>query len=175
MIYFDVPKAASSTIRSHFFDNDLTLSLREPVRPIKNYTTFTFVRNPWDRFVSNWKMFTQKPYRKSQLESMVGSSEQSIGEFFDVIQNNRNHHWMPQSLYVPEEVGFVGRLESFTEDMERLHEMTGTRFVRSAFSEKLNPTHRLASYRDYFLGRDDLVDGLAEIYKVDIDRFKYSF
>lgn len=119
-IYYDVPKAASTTIRKKLGIGKLPhyTSLTDPELPYENYFQFSIVRNPWDRMLSNWKMFTTRPNRMKQLRSMTELNLSQFSQFVEFAVRTPNHHWQPQSLFVPENIDYVGRLEKFEEALK---------------------------------------------------------
>jgi len=175
-IYFDVPKAASTTLRATFFDNNNAYSMVNPVKELGHYYKFSFVRNPWGRMLSNWKMFTTQPFRMRQLAAMTEPNQElfaSLREFPNFVRfacDIPNHHWAPQTLYVPETVDFVGRLENFTEDFSVVSTRLGV--THSKEPPHLNRT-KPASYLDYYTA--ELRDLVGRYYADDIERFDFSF
>jgi len=169
IMYFDVPKCASTTIRYTLFGGNNSLSLTDPQRDIQTYLKFAFVRNPWNRMVSNWKMFTTVPFRIRQLKSMTSEDVSSFEDFVRFTTRKRNHHWQPQVLFLPEALDFVGRLESFEDDFRDLCSKIGTKPERVA---RENAIERLP-YWEYY--KPSLAELVAEIYSEDIARFGYKF
>lgn len=171
-IYFDVPKCASSTIRHFIFSGDNSYSLKDPKREISEYLKFTFVRNPWDRMVSNWKMFTTK--RIKQLRSMTDLDLSKFEDFADFAISHYNHHWLPQSLYLPEKLDFIGRLETFDEDFKQLLKLISWDFKEENIKriKKRGSTKHLP-YWEYYSPK--LVEKIGEYYKADIEKFNYEF
>jgi hypothetical protein len=169
LMYFDVPKSASTTIRKAFFDNKLSASMTNPQTKRGDYFKFAFVRNPWDRMVSNWKMFTTQPPRIDQLKSMTDADLSNFGDFVDFAIRKSNHHWQPQALYVPEDIDFLGKIETFGEDMGKLLELTHQPPLELG---RHNSTER-KKYQDYYT--PELVDVVGAFYQDDIKRFDYQF
>jgi hypothetical protein len=136
--------------------------------PAKRRFSFSFVRNPWDRAVSNWRMFTTQQFRIKQLESMGGRADMDFGEFLQFMMRHKNHHWLPQALYVPSHIDFVGRLETFQDDFALVISAIGAR----CSTRHLNKTDR-TDYREYY---DDATRRLvSRMYAIDVNRFGYSF
>jgi len=169
LIYYDIPKCASKTIRSELFNNDHDLSLTDPKNPLDRYVKFSFVRNPWDRMVSNWKMFTTVPWRIEQLRSMTTEDVSRFEEFVHFANRVRNHHWQPQSLFLPDELDFLGHLETFDEDYARLSEMIG---APPSQLEKSNTTKK-GLYWEYYT--PSALEVVSEMYAEDVRRFGYTF
>lgn len=169
LMYFDVPKAASTTIRHAFYQNRQSASMTNPRNSLESYFKFTFVRNPWDRMVSNWKMFTTSPKRILQLKSMTNKDLSRFDHFIDFAIHNANHHWQPQVLFIPENLDFIGKFEDFDEDMNKLLEILGREPLKF---DKRNTTKR-TKYQDYYT--PSLIDLVGNFYQSDIEKFGYQF
>ena len=169
LIYFSIPKCASSSIRLSFFNMERHFSMNNPKRRLKEYFRFTFVRNPWDRMVSNWKMFTTQPLRIKQLKSMTNKNLTDFKDFVEFAAHTKNHHWQPQVLYLPEDLDFIGRVETFNEDFSQLLSIIGKGGMKV---EHLNVNIR-KKYHEYYT--PSLIDLVGEMYSEDIQRFGYCF
>ncbi|MBE9061356.1 sulfotransferase family 2 domain-containing protein [cf. Phormidesmis sp. LEGE 11477] len=171
IIYYDIPKCASSTIRKLLFDNVNELSLNNPKDPLSEYFKFSFSRNPWDRIVSNWKMFTSQPMRIDQLKSMTDRDLSSFRDFVLFAKQVNNHHWQPQFRFLPDELDFLGKIENFEADFHTLCDVIQQSDIKPN-GLRLNSTTRLP-YRDYYTS--ETIEAVAEMYSEDIEMFKYSF
>ena len=172
LIYYDVPKAASSYIRKEFFDQDNDLSMRDPLLPLTDYFRFTVVRNPWDRMVSNFIFFCRSPHRllrKRQFESLHADPVADLAAFIEIAAQKPNHHWQPQSLYVPASVDYVAKMEDLTTAVSQICAQLGL---------PLKPVYRVntTDHDHYSLYYDDRTRArVAELYREDIERFGYQF
>lgn len=88
-----------------------------------NYFSFTFIRNPFSRVLSNWHMFTQQKKQMEKLSIIFNKDSKlvSFPEFIEKLPTNHNHHWNPQINYLPHldneiKVDFIGKLESINKD-----------------------------------------------------------
>jgi hypothetical protein len=169
-MYYDIPKCASSTIRSFFFDNDNGYSLVNPKEGHRSYLRFTFVRNPWDRMVSNWKMFTTQPFRIRQLRSMTDRDLSKFEDFVVFAGSTRNHHWLPQSVFLPGGTDFIGRLENFESDFKKLCQLVGCD-AGNVPHENSREKHR--HYTSFYTSA--LIERVADMYSDDIRQFGYAF
>ena len=79
------------------------------------YTKFTFIRNPYDKFISAWKFIDKvKPINQSLLE-FLQSKEQCDNSVY-------SHSFIPQSVHLMDERGeihmdYFGRFENLNEDL----------------------------------------------------------
>lgn len=177
-IYYDVPKSGSTTIRDIFFPHawpngskPCISSVLTPIYKNKKYTTFTFVRNPFDRIVSVWKHFTQRDYHIKQLKRSNIDIEKckDFNNFIEMIQLLDNHHWQPQSNFIPGDTQFIGKIETFDDDYTLLCKLLNRE------KKKLIHTNKTSRgpYTQYY--NDDLVQIVSEIYAGDLERFDYKF
>jgi len=120
-VYYDIPKCASTTIRNMLFGNDPKKCLPIEADIPDNYKTFTFVREPLDRIISAYKMFTTKPIHVEQLKQFIPTPESlSFDEFVSFTTRVNNHHWQSQYKFIEHErVDYIGRVES-VDDFNKL-------------------------------------------------------
>jgi len=171
LVYHDVPKAASSYIRREFFDDDNAFSMRNPTAG-RRYFSFTVVRNPWDRMVSNFVFFCRSEHRelrKRQFASLHAAPVADFAEFVEIAARRANHHWQPQDAYVPEGLDLVGRMEDLDDAVRRICSVVG---VAPKPVYRVNTTEH-EHYSRYY---DDATRRrVAEMYRRDIERFGYEF
>jgi hypothetical protein len=145
---------------------------------------FTFVRNPFDRLVSEYK------YRKLDVRH----------SFKDFVLNrlpsdeflNDTRHIVPQSRYLFDEneallVDFVGRFENLNQDFATICEALNfddrvlpyVNKTKRSYSVKDKVKRFLVSggeknsYRDYY--DQSLVKTVSRIYEEDLNNFNYDF
>ncbi len=85
-----------------------------------DYYSFSFKRDPIDRFMSNYRMFKQKKNRLLQLETITKTTHKNLKleRFIQIAQQFSNHHWLPQIQYIPIGSGkirldFLGDIKTF--------------------------------------------------------------
>jgi hypothetical protein len=176
-IYYDIPKNASSTIRAKLFGDPYPLphleSLRDPQDELSLYFKFAIIRNPWSRMVSNWRMFTSKPYRINQLKIMTSKDLTDFDHFCRFAVLHPNHHWQPQTLFLPDRLDFVGRVESMKEAFAVIASNV------EGFDPadlKVNQTSNSSDpkvYRNYYTKTSR--DIVSDFYCEDIEKFGYGF
>ena len=168
-IYYDIPKCASTTLRFLLFNNKKSYSMKNPKNDLDSYFKFAFVRNPWDRMVSNWKMFTSKKYFKRYIKSMTNIDLTSFEDFVKFSLENDNHHWQPQVSYLPDKPDYIGRFETFEKDLKYICNIIG---ISLENIEHKNKTDRDLYWKYYNNTTYDLV---SKFYSKDIERFGYTF
>lgn len=136
--------------------------------------TFAFVRNPWDRVVSQYSYRHRTGQEEhvgrdlsfdAWVRAVYGEQEKPVGAN-DVL-------FLPQSDWVTDEAGeylvdFVGRFERFEDDFQHVCDRIG---VTKSLPHK-NKSSR-GHYRTYYT--DETAGIVARYFAEDIDRFDYSF
>lgn len=159
----------------------------------ESYFKFSFVRNPWDRIISAWRMFETKSW--CQLDQSY-----SLSEFIDLVTDekidyhanyltkwqkeswqhsleNVRHHTLPAThpfygLVEDEKltVDFCGRFENLQSDFAKVTEKLG---VEIQLPHRLK-TDRSSNYQDYF--KDSaLIERIRDYYQKDCELFEYEF
>lgn len=178
IVYYDVPKAGSTTIRDILFPRawpngkaPCFNSIREKRQINKNYFTFTIVRNPYSRMVSLWKHFIGRDYHIKQLRRSGVSLDEckSFPEFIYMTRKLCNHHWQPQTKFVPEDVNYIGKLESFQESFDHICSLVN---LNKMHLPKVNNTQH-EHYTTYY--NDELIGIVTELYAADLERFNYTY
>ena len=186
-IFIHVPKAAGTSIaRSIYGINVGHRSLSDYAkiseRELAKYFTFTFVRNPWDRTVSEYNFVQQGGTKYVQpIENPIYKSH--YFKDFDTFVND----WLPSADLCQEDVVFAPQYwytrlngkdvaTDYTCKVENLND--GIDYLRQRLNismtiEKLNASQRNKNYRDYY--SPQTVDIVSRIYARDIDLFDYKF
>ena len=160
----------------HYTIKEIQQRLEEKV--FQEYFKFSFVRNPWDRFVSYvaWKA------DESGKLKWVRNAEPTQAEFYTALWGLlRDHvlgrpvhpHLVPQSDYVFDSngklgVNFVGRLENLENDWSKVCGHIG---VRVPLEKRMKSSHK--PYTHYYNLITRLLIWL--IYRRDIKQFGYSY
>jgi hypothetical protein len=132
---------------------------------------FTFVRNPWDKAVSQYTYMRTR----SDLRTFIGMQEDdSFSRYLALIQERQHVQWMPQTDFLYDIEGnllvdFIGRFERFAEDAQAV-------FARLGVQCDYLP-HSLRSSRSQYLDYYDeqARKVITRLYGSDIDAFEYSF
>lgn len=170
-IFIHIPKTGGSSIE-RFFGQDHGLPGTPPAhKNIQWYLNhkqsnnrlykFSFVRNPWDMFVSLYFFKVHSKYRKEELEGVT---------FFEYIKQY-DHKTQLSYLTVNGKimVDFIGRFERLQEDFYKVCDALN--IPRSDLPHIIKTTH--LPYREYYNTQARKI--IEEIYKEDIDYFGYEF
>jgi len=176
-VFLHIPRTGGNSIKSTLgikghlhqrasaFDRDI----------IRNYFSFSFTRNPWDRFVSCYFYLKaggmNEKYDARDREKFLDkySSFEGFVRNVDFCELFDQQHFKPQSEYLDRELSFIGRFEKIDRDFGDVCRKIG---VSGGRLPKKNSSRR-QSYRGYYNSRTKSI--IAEKYKDDIERFCYSF
>jgi len=126
-----------------------------------NYS-FTIVRNPYDRVISEWKWLHQRMKRNFTLDKVISMYE-----------NPNGAHFIPQWKYAYKNdvkiVDDVFKLENLIEAEEKLSDVFGIDVKFPVF----NKTEREKDYKTYF--NDDQLSRLKVVLQKDCELFGYEY
>lgn len=182
-VYVHIPKCAGNTVKSV-----LNISNHDhggiDQKYISDYFKFTFVRNPWDRFISayeyikggGWKQMNpdqdwDKPYCD------VLNSFNSLKEFARRPEVwTGMMHFRPQFDFVTIDkktdcLDFIGRVENLGNDLKFICEQIGCKYNHLPHINKSKKSHQ--HYKNYY--DDELKNIVDTVYSKDIEYFKYNF
>ena len=154
--------------------------IREEVgqKIFEEYYKFAFVRNPYDRCVS------QYVYMKGRrdLREFIGlDANDSFNRYLSLIQKKEHVQWIPQYKFIYDDNGrllvdFVGKLENFREDVYKVLDAINYRRkvlgVNTAMIPHLNKGKRRQYWRYYDDEDREMVEAL---YGKDLEIFGYRF
>lgn len=179
-IWFRVAKNGTRTLLRTLKNHDVPLDVehvfatRYPIRRFSAYYKFAVVRNPWDRLVSCW---FAKILRKNafNLESEHHEELKNFPAFVDFvasrdIENCDAHYASQSSLIDLNELDYLGRMETFEEDILHVFSRIG---VVSRGISVTNVSETRGHYAEYYT--DSLQKQVGKIYRKDIQIFGYSF
>ena len=141
-----------------------------------SYYKFTFVRNPWDRAVSDYFWLMNDQNIKDSFNNYLNKT----GKFKHVLnyvgtKHYRGEHVIPQSDFFSEEgtykMDFVGGFENFSADMNKVVKALGH---TENFNTHINKAVKKKAHysKIYSNSQRDMVD---KLYKKDIEQFGYTF
>ena len=176
LVWFRVAKVGSTTIRHALLDAGVTLDLEQhfginvPWLLTPGYLRAAFVRHPTERFVSGWR---QKVLRWNylQLSDELYEQSQDLAGFLDWFEQQDittcDPHFRLQSSLIPRhKIHFLGRMETFNEDVDRMFELIGSKRVEDHHRNKANPNPPEIS--------DANKRRIDRLYERDFKRFGYT-
>ena len=137
------------------------------------YYKFAFVRNPWDRIVSQFAYIQQRP----DLMDFLGmTSDTEFKAYLELIRRKEHVQWMPQVRFLLDQDGsmlvdHIGRLETFNEDCVKIFDALGV------YTDRL-PGHVNRSTRKPFssyYSDCESIDMVAKLFAEDINFLGYKF
>jgi hypothetical protein len=134
---------------------------------LKSYFKFCFVRNPWDRLVSEIFCPWMSPWFK---ELPVDQRIRRACELATTTNGIGNHLRLQQDFVDADglPMDFVGRFEHLDEDFDQLCRLLG---IEAALPHRNRSAHR--PYQEYY---DEQTQALAAAtYRRDIEAFQYQF
>jgi chondroitin 4-sulfotransferase 11 len=194
-IFVHIQKTAGSSIANVLSDIDGTESILYPhsfinainLEQYNEYFKFCFVRNPWDRLFSWYKMMLKKGVHNDFSDYLLNNSS-NFFEFLNltnVIYETYPLEWdgirpYPKSIsfnqldYITDNNGnilvdFIGRFESLNEDYNKVMEKIGITNLPLPHINKSTS----GEYK-YFYTESD-IEKVYKLYKKDIKYFNYTF
>ena len=135
------------------------------------YFKFTFVRNPWDKYVSEYKWYTNKKFRWPRKREKKFYRKMTFKEFLKKFDPDDAPHAFSYSQMIGDfkNFDFIGRFESIEEDFREICHSTGMPKCRLKHEHQIKGPH----YTEYY--DDEAKQIVAEKYARDIEYFGYEF
>lgn len=187
-IFIHIPKCAGTSVSQSLFGQPTgghstvrRYQLIYTPEEFKRYYKFTFVRNPWDRFVSTYhyleaggKFSSDKRWFDANFRP-YGSFRKVVLKWLTPSRAREGRLTCPQFHYLctfgsKPKVNFVGRFENLENDFETVCSHLG---IKARLPKMNRNPKRSSDYRSYY--DDDTINKIATIYKKDIEYFGYTF
>lgn len=135
---------------------------------VDRYFKFSFVRNPFDRFVSYCAFMTR------QHGAFERDPQATMRKILFELRPMDHVHFQPQYTLLVDADGalamdMIGRVETMQASYDAICERIG---IPSRALDKVNSSKR-GDYREYY--DQTLIDSVAELYRRDLELFDYSF
>lgn len=188
-IYWKNPKAACSSILQILLDNKIIdneiLHKKQKIESVGwmhackhyDYFQFSFVRNPWDRFVSLYLDKTKSVIgTKWEMREWARYKDHSFEDFAKAIlkrgPNEIDRHSRAQFLNLNRlnGINYIGKIENFSRNIKTVSKKLG---IEKLEIHKINSTKERKAYQCYY--NEETKEIVAEMYKRDIELFKYKY
>ena len=185
-VFIHIPKTAGSTIRNGIFKGDFVGPYFNDIpEEWEEYFKFAFVRNPYDRMVSAWKMFAHGMENskwvyngKLQLKNISFLDFLKIAVDDTIDYHSRSdllsvlrHHTLPQvhPYHCFNRADFIGKFENLISDFDLIAKKVN---LGKYDLIHLNRTKR-KHYKEYY--DEKTYEIVKTHYKEDLERFNYEF
>ena len=137
------------------------------------YYKFAFVRNPWDRIVSQFAYMQQRP---DLMDYLGMTSETEFKSYLELIRLKEHVQWMPQVRFLLDHDGSIlvdriGRLEVFDYDCAQIFADLGLKFGH--LPGHVNQSKRQAF--QYYYSDSEAIESVADMFAEDINFLGYQF
>ena len=136
-VFIHLPKAGGATIRNGIFKSEYTGPRFSTIpKEWDSLFTFTFVRNPYERIVSAWKMFTSgmessnwsynrnKDFKDISFYDFICIATDSSIDHTDRhdLKSILRHHTLPMSdnYHCAQYADYIGRFENYESDLKEI-------------------------------------------------------
>lgn len=136
-----------------------------------SYFKFTFVRNPWDKAVSQFSYMKDR----KDLRDFIGMKEKTtFKEYLYLIQKKKHIQWEPQYDFIFDRDGNImvdkiGRLETFESDVKEIIQILGLSIDSIPHAKK----SKRKNYEEYY--DDESREIVLDLYRKDVEFLGYSF
>ena len=132
---------------------------------VTGFFRFGFVRNPWDRLVSEF--YWREEDKTGSFADFASYACGCVAERSDL--EGKNSHFRPQHELLDGEMDFIGRFESYQTDVTRVFRQLGLEGVSLPHDNKTPHLH-YAHYYEATTRRK-----VHDAYAADVERFGYEF
>jgi len=190
-IFIHVIKTAGTSIREAITPNikeHTIMSGHHSIKEIwkdkyKDYFKFAFIRNPWDRMVSNYFYFRRTNKSKHWFTKAFNSCDEFLNGFdkFDKFQAiYPQSYWLEnengdvKTEYLSSEDGnikmdFIGKFENLQNDFDYICNKINVPLTKLPHMKETNYKH----YSTYY--NDKSIEKVANFYKKEIELGDYKF
>lgn len=176
LVYYEIPRCGSSSLKMALQPGFSEIGVDD--EPPADFASFAVIRNPWDRALSAWLLFTtynigeRGSQRMTQCIDLFGhlpSFEEFVERMMD--EGSRNHHWAPITDFLPDN-GKVHQLQFSTME-ESWSELRLIYPLLPALTHIRVGQSRNKPYSFYYT--DKMRDLIEKYFQEDIERFGLVF
>jgi len=166
------PELAARPYLSRFLQHLTLDEIHEVLPESRDWFSFAFVRNPWDRVVSTWS--NPDPHMVRAAHDLgLELRGHSLAGFLERTAQLEHAHLAPQHAYLTDAAGelaveHLGRFETLAADFEAICSRLG---VTAELPHRNASRHR--PYREHYDAATR--QAVEERYGEDIERFGYGF
>ena len=177
-VFIHIPKAGGNAVKQGIFKGAFKESGKMPKEWEEKFA-FAIVRNPFERFISAWKMFTVGTTTHNGYKSSL-----TLREFFDIISGKKNIvnsrvnikrkiHTCPQTdpSLLLDHADYIGRFENYEAEIKHIFGKLGVTIENVPKTNISKHDH----YSTYFENDLQLKQEVEEFYKEDLKTFGYSY
>ncbi|MGH7239494.1 MAG: sulfotransferase family 2 domain-containing protein [Candidatus Saccharimonadales bacterium] len=198
-IFIHIPKVAGSSIEKIIWPNEADASnlwmgfvddyhnkyqtgglqhllaryVREEIgeKIFNEYYKFSFVRNPWDKAVSQYCYMKKRP----DLKEFIGMKDNDcFKRYLELIALKEHVQWLPQTRFLRDLNGdtlvdYVGRFEILSADAKEVFNRLDLKKMKLPHVNKSKKRH----YRHFY--DTESIEMVADFYADDIQEFGYGF
>ena len=196
-VFVHIPKTAGSAMHVYFKDYyNLTGNDRLDPEPkvhhqtysevikgddkLREYFSFAFVRNPWERLLSgfmDFKFKREKNYSgKITYDKPMIADETTFSQFVEELESSwfyTDVHFKKQVLFLESESGkridFIGKYENLKQDFQKVCNLVGVQNLGLGHHRGTSHDH----YTRYYNSRTKNIVG--DLFSEDIREFGYEF
>jgi hypothetical protein len=147
-------------------------------KDVSEYFKFAFVRNPYERAISDWKFLRGKSNKRWRSKTFLKYLNRE-GYFERILSNSNDEstridHTYPQYNFIYDDNGkclvdFIGKFENLQQDFDTICDKIGIPRQQLPHENKTKHKH----YTEYY--DDETRSIVAEKYAKDIEYFGYEF
>ncbi len=160
----------------HLFAENVLKAVGEKV--YNEYFTFSMVRNPWDRAVSQYIYLFTRP----DLQHFIGANHRTtFEEYLELTLLTPHVHWQPQFMFLTNDAGesmvdYVGRFENYETSVKEIMAKVHGKQERQGGSGLIIPHKNKSKREPYWMYYNEVTrEAVASIYQEDIQRYGYTF
>ncbi len=179
-IWFRNAKVGTRLIFSALENENISLIAESPSNcyycpsSYEDYFKFAFVRNPWERFVSGWldKVVKNNLLNfNKEIHEKMQDFESFVIYCSELNLKTCNRHFRHQNKLIDlNEIDYLGRMESFNNDLKQIFDILGLSLKKVPIKNK---SETKSSYDSFYTNKTK--EMISDMYRKDIQLFKYSY